>query len=51
MPKEITIPLAWLKRLDELTSQYLNTQKQTVANEEALNLLLGYLQSVKFLLK
>ena len=49
MPKEITIPVGWLKRLDELTDQYINSQSPQ--KEEYFNTLLGFLQSIKFLLK
>jgi hypothetical protein len=51
MPKEILIPTAWLKDLNELTESYLKTPKQTAENEEKLNLLIGFLKSVKFLIK
>ena len=49
MPKEITIPVGWLKRLDELTEKYINSPSDQ--KDLSFNLLLGYLQSVKFLLK
>ena len=51
MPKEISVPIAWIKRLDSLTDSYLATLKNTVANEDSLNLLIGFLQSIKFLIK
>ena len=49
MPKEITIPVGWLKRLDDLTSKYVSSPLEE--KERRLNYLIGYLEGVKFLLK
>lgn len=48
-PITIPIPRAWLERLDELYQNYRNAPN--LEYEEELNLLIGYLESVRELLK
>lgn len=49
MKEEIKIPKEWLKRLMDMRDIYMNSQGEK--KYAALNLLLGYLSSIEFILK